>query len=91
MRGGDLVLTEIRDGVAVLTLDNPPLNLVTLELTRRLAAALEALTRDAAVRALVVTGAGTRAFCAGSNIGEFPEMMAPGVVAARTSLRHWRG
>jgi enoyl-CoA hydratase len=68
----DLILCRIEDGVAVLTLDNPPLNLVTLELTRALDRALERLAGDPAVRALVLTGAGERAFCAGSDIREFP-------------------
>jgi enoyl-CoA hydratase len=67
-----LVRTAVEDGVAVLTLDNPPLNLVTLELTRRLHAALERLAADPAARVLVVTGAGARAFCAGSDVSEFP-------------------
>ena len=39
-------------------------NLVTLELTRRLHAELGRLAADPAVRVLVVTGAGARAFCA---------------------------
>jgi enoyl-CoA hydratase/carnithine racemase len=68
----DLVRTAVTDGVAVLTLDNPPLNLVTLELTRRLGEALTALAGDPAVRVVVVTGAGRRAFCAGSDVREFP-------------------
>jgi enoyl-CoA hydratase/carnithine racemase len=68
----DLVRVTVEDGVAVLTLDNPPLNLVTLELTRRLLAALDALAADPAARVLVVTGAGGRAFCAGSDVREFP-------------------
>jgi enoyl-CoA hydratase/carnithine racemase len=71
---GDLVRTAIQDGVAVLTLDNPPLNLVTLELTRRLHAALDRLAADPGARVLVVTGAGTRAFCAGSDVSEFPSV-----------------
>jgi enoyl-CoA hydratase/carnithine racemase len=67
----DPIRVTVADGVAVLTLDNPPLNLVTLELTRELDAALGRLAVDRDVRALVVTGAGTRAFCAGSDIREF--------------------
>jgi enoyl-CoA hydratase/carnithine racemase len=67
----DLVLCRIEDGVAVLTLNNPPLNLVTLELTRQLERALERLASDPAVRGLVLTGAGERAFSAGSDIREF--------------------
>jgi enoyl-CoA hydratase/carnithine racemase len=69
-----LVRVTLEAGVAVLTLDNPPLNLVTLELTRRLQAALDRLAADAAARVLVVTGAGARAFCAGSDVSEFPSV-----------------
>ena len=75
-----LVRCEVRDGVATVTLDNPPLNVVTLQMTRELSALLDALAADEAVRVLVLTGGGTRAFCAGSDIKEFPEMMAPGAV-----------
>lgn len=59
--------------VARLTLDNPPLNLVTRELLEALDSALAVL--EAAdpgdVRAVVVTGAGERAFSAGSHVGDF--------------------
>jgi enoyl-CoA hydratase/carnithine racemase len=72
---GDPILTTVGEGVAVLTLNNPPLNLVTLELTRRLGVALDGLAADPAVRVLVVTGAGTRAFCAGSDVAEFAGVM----------------
>ncbi len=71
----ELIRATLADGIAVLTLDNPPLNLVTLELTRQLATALDRLAADPAARVLVVTGAGDRAFCAGSDISEFPAVM----------------
>jgi enoyl-CoA hydratase/carnithine racemase len=71
----DPILTAVTDGVAVLTLDNPPLNLVTLELTRRLGVELDRLAADSGVRVLVVTGAGDRAFCAGSDVSEFAAVM----------------
>ena len=67
----DRIVTAISGGVAVLTLNNPPMNLVTLGLTRELDGALERLAGDGTVRALIVTGAGERAFCAGSDIKEF--------------------
>lgn len=78
----DLVRHELADGVAVLTLDNPPLNLVTLELTRRLDEALDRLAVDPGCRVLILTGAGERAFCAGSDVKEFPDLMAPGRAVA---------
>jgi enoyl-CoA hydratase len=57
--------------VALVELDNPPLNLVTEAMTRRLGDALDRVAADAGVRAVVVTGAGERAFCAGSDVKEF--------------------
>ncbi len=57
--------------VAHLELVNPPLNLVTRELTEQLRDALAQLGAADDVRAVVVTGRGERAFCAGSHIGEF--------------------
>lgn len=67
-----MVLVErLAGGVAKLVLNNPPLNLVTLELTRQLTEALDELERDSSVRAVVITGAGERAFCTGSDIKEF--------------------
>jgi len=57
--------------IAHLELVNPPLNLVTRELTLQLRDALETLAATDDVRVVVVSGRGERAFCAGSHIGEF--------------------
>jgi enoyl-CoA hydratase len=61
------------DRVALLELDDPPLNLVTGPLLEQLDRALEALAAAAPddVRAVVVTGRGDRAFSVGSNVKEF--------------------
>jgi enoyl-CoA hydratase/carnithine racemase len=67
-----ILLEEVSEGVAKLVLNAPPLNLVTLELTRQLIEALDDLERNDSVRAVVITGAGNKAFCAGSDIQEFP-------------------
>lgn len=75
-----VVQCTIEDGVALVTLNNPPLNVVTLTMTRELNALLKRLAADANVRVLVLTGSGDRAFCAGSDISEFPEMMKAGTV-----------
>jgi len=79
----DPVLCSVDDGVAVVTLNNPPLNLVTLELTRQLNALVTKLAMDPSVRVMVLTGSGSKAFCAGSDIKEFPEMMAAGAVVPK--------
>lgn len=79
----DPVLCTVENGVATVTLNNPPLNLVTLEMTRRLGETLDQLAADASVLVLVLVGAGDRAFCAGSNVKEFTELMGPGLVVEK--------
>lgn len=70
---------DVRDGIGVLTLANPPLNLVTLELTQQLHKVLDAAASPD-LRALVLTGAGDKAFCAGSDLSQFDPLMTPGKV-----------
>jgi len=67
-----VVIERLGYGVGKLSLNNPPLNLVTLELTQQLMESLDELERDDSVRVVVVTGAGDKAFCVGSDIKEFP-------------------
>lgn len=68
---------RIEDRVAVVTLENPPLNVLTVEMTALLDALLQDLASREDIRALVFHGAGERAFCAGSDIKEFDRYMAP--------------
>jgi enoyl-CoA hydratase len=65
------MITLSAGAVARIELDNQPLNLVTGAMMERLDAVLDELARDREVRAVVLTGAGTRAFCAGSDVKEF--------------------
>jgi len=67
-----MILTEQTRGPArILTLNRPQaMNALSGELARALLAALRAAEADAAVRAVIVTGAGERAFCAGADLKE---------------------
>jgi 2-(1,2-epoxy-1,2-dihydrophenyl)acetyl-CoA isomerase len=67
---GSSVVLESREGaVAVVTLNRPErLNALNLELGAALLGALQRVAADAAVRVIVLTGAG-RAFCAGGDLG----------------------
>jgi enoyl-CoA hydratase len=87
VRADTLVHYEVANAVATLTLDNPPLNIVSLEVTRQLAEHLDAIADDHRVRAVIVTGSGSRAFCAGSDISEFVDMMEPGQVVDKKLRR----
>jgi enoyl-CoA hydratase/carnithine racemase len=62
-------MTEGRGKVALLTLNRPnKLNALNYALIDRLMERLDAIERDAQVRAIVLTGAGDRAFSAGADI-----------------------
>lgn len=56
--------------VAVLTLDNPPLNIITSPMRPLIMKSLRAVAEDPEVRCVVLTGAGDRSFCAGADLGE---------------------
>jgi enoyl-CoA hydratase len=71
---GAFVSIERRDAVALVTIDNPPVNALSTALLAELEAAIEELDADDAVRAVVLTGAGERAFVAGADIREFPAL-----------------
>lgn len=77
------VHVAVEGAIATVTLDNPPLNVVTRAMSHALGEALEAIAADDDIRAVVVTGAGERAFCAGSDITEFKDYMKPGQVIPR--------
>ena len=63
-----LVRYEARDGVAILTLDDPPANTYTHEMMRDLDEAILQARFDDSVTVIVITGAGEKFFCAGANI-----------------------
>lgn len=69
-----LIQCKTGDGVAVVTLTNPPLNLVTIALIDELRSVLDELRRNDEVAAVILTGSGAKCFCAGSDIKEFPEL-----------------
>jgi enoyl-CoA hydratase/carnithine racemase len=72
MAEGDLVLFDVRDGVATITLnDSDKRNMLSGTMLAQLVAALERARDADEVRAVVLTGAGEVAFCAGADLGGF--------------------
>ena len=76
-------------GVALVTLNRPrALNALSFDLLQRLAEAAEALDADPACRAIVITGAGTRAFAAGADVAEL-SAQTPASLEASPGFRGW--
>ena len=85
---GELGFERVRyasaDGVATVTIDRPKvLNAFDFRTLRELGRAFENAAWDDTVAAVVVTGAGERAFCTGADLNEQAEMGA-------TSGQYWR-
>jgi enoyl-CoA hydratase len=68
------ISTEVDGAVAVVTIDHPPVNALSAPLLEELEAEIDRLDGDEAVRAIVLVGAGERAFVAGADISEFPSL-----------------
>ena len=68
------VATEQDGAVALVTIDHPPVNALSAPLLEELEAEIERLDADDGVRAVVVRGAGDKAFVAGADISEFPSL-----------------
>lgn len=68
----ELVIYEIKNQVAWLTLNRPErLNALSVPLADQLIACLQRAQDDGDAKAVVITGSGTRAFCAGADIDSF--------------------
>lgn len=70
-----LVKLSKKESVALITIENGPMNVLSQEVFRQLDEACEAIAADPEVVVAIVTGAGERAFMAGADIKEFPESM----------------
>ncbi|HKR39775.1 MAG TPA: enoyl-CoA hydratase-related protein [Paraburkholderia sp.] len=83
-----MIRTTIENGVATLMLDNPARKNALSAVA--LADAVEALRRDATVRALILTGAGSD-FCSGGDVSAMQGPADTAAVRRRTIERRSRG
>jgi enoyl-CoA hydratase/carnithine racemase len=66
----ETIKTDVSDGIFTLTLHRPDrMNAFTGEMMKEMVAAFDLADADDSVRAVIVTGAGDRAFCAGADLG----------------------
>ncbi|HVG32744.1 MAG TPA: enoyl-CoA hydratase/isomerase family protein [Pyrinomonadaceae bacterium] len=69
-----LVQYRVADGVALLTLNDPPANTYTYEMMQELDRAILTARMDEDAHVIVITGGGEKFFCAGANIRMLTEM-----------------
>jgi enoyl-CoA hydratase len=66
--GYETVILEKADAYGVITLNRPPFNPISRQLLIDLGAAVDELVADAAMRSIIITGSGEKAFCAGADL-----------------------
>ncbi len=72
------LLYEVRDGIARVTFNRPEArNALTFAMYERLAEICGAANQDRSIRALIITGAGDKAFAAGTDIAQFRAFKTP--------------
>jgi len=87
------VMLDVTQGVAWLTLNRPPLNILTLEMIRKLDRALNTVAEQTWLKALVLSAKG-KAFCAGVDVADHtPDRVEPmirefGQIFARLRALH---
>src|SRR2546430_7278260 len=64
----NLIEYAVAQGVAVVTLNDPPANTYSYEMMQQLDAGILTARMDEAVQVIVITGSGEKFFCAGANI-----------------------
>ena len=83
----EFIKLRIDEGIAVITLDNPPVNVLSPKVLEELGKAVDQIAKDVAARGVVITATGTNAFCAGADVKAFVSM-GPEKVPEMIKLGH---
>ncbi|MDQ1002184.1 enoyl-CoA hydratase [Neobacillus niacini] len=71
----ELVSVKKEAGIALVTIDNPPVNALSRKVLEELASVFANLEDDPGANVVILTGAGNRAFVAGGDIKSFPKRL----------------
>jgi enoyl-CoA hydratase len=84
----EFILVEREEPIATVTINRPTkLNAINWQVVRELADAIEALDHDEAVRCIILTGAGERAFVAGADVAEMSSRSPMDMLSG--GFEHW--
>ncbi|WP_413364308.1 enoyl-CoA hydratase [Lysinibacillus sp. 3P01SB] len=72
------VLLHIEEGIATITINNPPMNILDADVVNGLLQVTSELRKHGETKIVILTGQGTRAFMAGGDIKSFPDLIGNG-------------
>ena len=73
-QNGPAVIHAVESGIAIVTINRPPVNALSRQVMQELEQALEAVRADQAVKVVILTGGGSFAFVAGADIKEISQL-----------------
>ena len=79
MADRQFIKVSIEEDIAVITIDRPPVNALSMQTMQELDSAIDELNSNDSVKAIVLTGGGTYAFVAGADVGEIAQISSPQV------------
>lgn len=82
-KNNDLIIFNRKNSIAIITINNPPLNLLNVKMQELLEDYINQIYHDNSIRCLIITGKGDKAFCAGSDVNEFIELINLGEVVKK--------
>lgn len=80
------ITVTVEDRVALVTLTHRPVNALNRDVLTELATALDGLAHDANIKVVIVTGAGSLAFCAGADLKAVSELKSAEEAEALATL-----
>ena len=83
-----IVHIEKTEGYAVVTIANPPMNVISNQVFKELDNAFGELGEDSGVNAVILTGQGENVFAAGADIKEFPHLIGQPALKAKFMETH---
>ncbi len=73
MKEFSTIKLEVKEHIAVVTLNDPPMNLLSGPMLRDLRDMMGELEKEEDLRCIIITGEGPKAFCAGANVDEYTD------------------
>ena len=73
MKEFSTIKLEVKDHIAVVNLNAPPMNLLSGPMLRDLRDMMGELEKEEDLRCIIITGEGPKAFCAGANVDEYTD------------------
>ncbi|HWI49319.1 MAG TPA: enoyl-CoA hydratase/isomerase family protein, partial [Rummeliibacillus sp.] len=83
MKSKEKVSLTIENQIAILMIQNPPVNILDADVVEELHHKIDKIEQTSNIKVVMITGEGEKAFMAGGDIKSFPQWIGKGVDVAK--------